>query len=198
MSGTRQTCSVCGQQNVMHYGGVPHAQHKWSERHQDAMRHQRHQDALRQQRHQRGPADEEAMQHQAPTSSAAAELRDLTPDIVAERVRQVAKGRTAQRDDERSREDWGACFATVLARARFGTDAEWRAAMVKLIAIGVSATSSYDRQLAGLTAAKVLTKNERCTTFEPNPSFAPACMNCGSCRDAHTGADSRADAPEAP
>lgn len=62
-------------------------------------------------------------------------------DIRAERERQIAKGRTPEKDDQRSGADWEECLALVSTRSA----RDERTRMVKVGSVAVAAIQSIDR-----------------------------------------------------
>jgi hypothetical protein len=99
-------------------------------------------------------------------------------DIRAERQRQIAKGRTAEKDDERATADWDRCLdAVIWNKKNHGERALW----IKIASVAVSAIQSFDRLAEGCEATPDSAWAERVTERERTATPGPvACHSCGA------------------
>jgi hypothetical protein len=73
-------------------------------------------------------------------------------DIHAERARQIEKGRTPEKDDERSLRDWFECLSVVRDKHEYDGRTE-RETWVKVGSVAVAAIESIDRKAANIPDA---------------------------------------------
>lgn len=94
--------------------------------------------------------------------------------VRAERERQIAKGRTPEKDDERTHPDWMACLAIVLRNEKDRGD---RAVWVKVASVAIAAIQSMDRLASDEGEARIcydcddaaLEGEDHCADHAPKP-----------------------------